>query len=309
MRELPRMDVASRWHLGPLACAALVLGSCSLLFSESVSAVDAGAEPLDAEPLGLDARRGIDGGTTIQELFSIGLLARYYIDEVEPLVLNDNTTDDNKLAVDGVLIGGPDGRRGLQWSAASALGSASSTLELNSIRNLAEQQAFTVELVVQALAAGTTDSSVLFELLSEVGPAPASQYALRVFEAATEDNYTVEFVFEGVVVQSWPASGIGSRSVLHLVFDSVKSTATDRVRLYSNGNRLPSATQNELPLGVTPKLSDVSTFTLGNALASPSSIEGRISYLGVYNEAFGDMAIMRNAQILNDNDDAPAPQL
>jgi hypothetical protein len=300
MRELPRMNVASRWHLGTLACAALVLGSCSLLFSESVPAADAGAEPLDAEPLGLDARGGGDGGTTIQELFSIGLLARYYIDEVDPVVLNDSTTNGNKLALNGVLLGGPDGRRGLQWSEASVFGSAGTTLEVNSIRNLAEQQAFTVELVVQALAVGSADSSVLFELLSEVGKPPNNQYALRALETDT-----LEFVFEGTVVQSWPASGIGSLSVLHLVFDSANPTASDRVRLYSNGGRLASVTQDELAQGVSPKFSDASTFTLGNALADPRSIAGRIGYLGVYNEALGETAIMRNAMILQANDDTP----
>ena len=232
------------------------------------------------------------------------MIARYYIDEVEPLVLNDsNNDDDNKLALNGVLIGGVDGRRGLQWSQANVSGSAGSTLELNSIRNLAEQQAFTVELVVQALAVGTTGSSVLFELVSDVGASKTSQYALQAF------GDDMEFVFEGAVVQLWPDWGIGSQNVLHLVFDSANSTATDRVRLYSEGIRLAtSAPQNELPQGASPKLSDVSVFTLGNAFAGLRSIEGRIGYLGVYNEALGETAIMQNAMILQNNDDTPAPQ-
>ncbi len=137
-------------------------------------------------------------------------------------------------------------------------------------------------------------------MLSEVGSPPNNQYALRALETDT-----LEFVFEGTVVQSWPASGIGSLSVLHLVFDSANPMALDRVRLYSNGDRLASTTQDELTLGVSPKFSDESTFTLGNALANPRSIAGSIGYLGVYNEALGETAIMRNAMILQANDDTP----
>jgi len=309
MRELPRMDVASRWHFGTLLCAALVLGSCSLVFSEGEpgEASDAGGSLADAAAL--DAGSILDAGPVFDAAVPLSdesLLLRYYLDDDMPPILRDvGQSPADNLVMESIVVSGTSGRRGLRWETASAPGGACAVLLKHTLSELEAQDTFTFEFVVRVDGAGPTAApSILFILAND---APGEGNTSLQVHSEEGNDYVVDFVFDGVVVQSWSDPELASRSVLHLVFASPESEGSKRVRLYSNGVELSSTSAaNELAEFSVMKIDKASTFTLGNApTQGTQSIAGKLGYFAVYHEPLTDTVISRNASILLKDDDTP----
>lgn len=304
------MYTAARWKIGALTCAALTcaalaLGSCSLLFSETQTAADAGGLATDARQA--DAGHP-DARDSAEPLRDEGLLVRYYFDDDNMVILQaaDRNPDNSLTMSDGVQVGGAAGRRGLQWQMASTAGNASAALVQNAMGSLDGQTAFTIELVLDLEDAGPEETASTLVYFASGSNPTNNDFALRTYSTGMQD-FSIEFLFGGGVTHSWLATGIGSRSVLHLVFDSSQEDAVDRLMLFSNGALLPPTGTTRLEPDVSPTFADSSTVVIGNSPhTNEGSIAGRMGYFAVYNEALGQDGIAGNAATLGASDD-PAP--
>ena len=300
--------------LGALACTAMLLGSCSLLFSAGETGTDAGGR-LDAATI--DAGPIIDAPLpdAAPPLSVERLILRYYLDEDpgEAPFLRDIEQNpvDNLELVDDLEVTGTEGRRGLRWESPNSLGGATATLvPEHALLGLKALHTLTFELVlrVDAAGAGLQAPSTLFAFTT--GAAKADNHALQIQQMGPDGDYLVEFVFNSAVAQSWQAPTLGERSVLHFGFDSTQLDAVNRVSLYSNGTLVPPTGQFPLvDRNATLKVDENTVFTLGNAPPpqQPSSIGGKLFYLAIYDAVLSEIVMGYNAAILISNDDQPPP--
>ncbi len=307
------MSWAVRIKLGALVCTATLLGSCSLLFS----ADDTGSEVNDDAGGRIDAAT-IDAGPVFDgpppdaalPLATNRLILRYFLDDDpgEDVVsdINEELVNDLALA-NGLQVTGTEGRRGLRWETVNDVGVAETRLESgHALLALQEALTFTFEFVLRVDDAGSQSPSILF-LLSTDG-AGEGDAALQL-RNPDDGGFVVDFVFDGIVIRSWPAPNLGERSVLHFVFDSPASTEINRLRLYSNG--LPLSADKEfisLAEDARFKFDIDSLFALGNAESPESrSLSGKIFYLAVYDAALPETVMTSQSAILIGNDDQPPP--
>tara|TARA_R110002073_G_scaffold336458_3_gene533669 strand:+ start:20188 stop:21066 length:879 start_codon:yes stop_codon:yes gene_type:complete len=290
-----------------------LLGSCSLLFS----ADDTGSEVNDDAGGRIDAAT-IDAGPVFDgpppdaalPLATNRLILRYFLDDDpgEDVVsdINEELVNDLALA-NGLQVTGTEGRRGLRWETVNDVGVAETRLESgHALLALQEALTFTFEFVLRVDDAGSQSPSILF-LLSTDG-AGEGDAALQL-RNPDDGGFVVDFVFDGIVIRSWPAPNLGERSVLHFVFDSPASTEINRLRLYSNG--LPLSADKEfisLAEDARFKFDIDSLFALGNAESPESrSLSGKIFYLAVYDAALPETVMTSQSAILIGNDDQPPP--
>lgn len=271
-----------------------------------------GAEPppIDATP-GPDAEPPPDAAPLPAQntLVSRGLLTRYFIDEATdgngPTALEDLAPGPLPLAITydgaGEFIDDA-GHRGLRWNAITDNGKAAALLaEDGKVWQALDGSTLgTIEIVVDV------DQFLDGSRLSHIGETEDS----GVFTLRIDDPEGLTFAWNnnsgGRVAWNVDLVAAG-RTVLHVVFDSGRTSAAERVRLYVNGVERPSAS------GVAPGRDEAielvagsaNVYSLGNREAGERGVAGTFYYASMYGAALDAAEVVHNYDILLDNDDGP----
>jgi hypothetical protein len=282
------------------------------------AAIDASpidASPIDASPI--DAALPPDAGPppdalplpASDELVNRGLLTRYFIDEAtdgtEPLVLEDSAPDPLPLTIDyageGEFID-DGGNRGLRWNALTDQGQAAALLAEDSKvwEGLDGTTTGTIELVVDI------DQFVDGSRLSHVG------------ESDDSGVFTLRIESAGVLAFSWNNATGGratwnidlvtrGRTVLHLVLDTGRNNANERVRLYADGVEQTSSggAPPDRNLAIDIVTGSLTEHVLANRAAGERGIAGTFYYASMYTAALEPAEVAHNFDILDVNDDGP----
>ena len=242
------------------------------------------------------------GTVPVAELSDRGLVARYWIDEAAsgtaPTELEDDASSPLSLPLtytDDMAFGVPGGHRALSWSAVEQYGRASIALDGTKIQNALEGNAqATIEMVVEIAGASSVGSRLM-----HVGTSNESRFSLEARAALLEfywndsallGNWNVDFASEG-------------RMVLHLVLDSARASAPERVALYLDGQRLTRVG------GTPPALDDVAKllagrhFVIGNRESGARTLAGNIFYAALYDVPFEPLELQSAAAALELSDD------
>lgn len=104
---------------------------------------------------------------------------------------------------------------------------------------------------------------------------------------------------------SWDISTPGERTVLHLVVNSSAGSASERARLYVNGvevlhSSVPIVQQDSIIF-----LAGMEYLGIGNEPGASRSLQGKVSYVAIYDVDLSSQEIANNAAILQSSDDSP----
>lgn len=272
---------------------------------------DDGAGPtIDATP-GPDAEPPPDAAPLPGQntLVSRGLLTRYFLDEATdgagPIALEDSAPVPLALGITYTSAGeftDDDGHRGLRWNAITSDGKAAALLaEDGKVWQALDGSTLgTIEIVVDV------DELLDGSRLSHIGEGDDS----GVFTLRIDDPEGLVFTWNNGASNrvAWNLDLVAAgRTVLHVVFDSGRTSAAERVRLYVNGVERPSA--SGVPPGRDEAIELVTgsanVYSLGNREAGERGVKGTFYFAGMYGAALDAAEVMHNYNILLDNDDGP----
>ena len=243
-----------------------------------------------------------------------GLVARYWMDntldpgdpgtlvrDVAPTPANLTRDPDGSGSPSFVQIGKC---HALQWTSTATDGLASAVLAAGTkvITNFQGLKDGTLELVVENIEQIRDNYTYFFNI---EGNSNHLGLSLR-----TPDNLSLELRFSDSNTVAWPVNFYATqRTVLHVVIDTTKNGASDRVRLYVNGALVAPAAYSDPPiknalidLGSSPSL------VLGNRRSPASSATysgpyGWIYYTAIYNNAMTAGTVADQAARLIRDDD------
>ncbi|PKN57860.1 MAG: hypothetical protein CVU56_08810 [Deltaproteobacteria bacterium HGW-Deltaproteobacteria-14] len=248
-----------------------------------------------------------------------GLIARYWMDnyidsgdngafvrDVAPSAANLTRNADTSATPAFVEVGK---LHALYWASGATNGRASTaalTTGSKLVSNIHGQKDVTLELVVENLEQVRSNYTYFFDF---EGNSEHLGLSLR-----TPDNLSLELRFNNNTTVAWPLNFFASqRTVLHVVVDTSKNTAADRVKLYVNGQlvapadySVPPSKNTNIDLGTSPAL------VLGNrrSFSSPavySAPHGWIYYAALYNTPMNASTVATQAERLIRDDDRLAP--
>jgi hypothetical protein len=192
--------------------------------------------------------------------------------------------------------------KGLDWTSNVSSGRATTTLLSGKLWTIFNAQTkFTIEQVIDI---DSFDASGSF-VYSMGGTGAYSPFA--VYSVGTGGDLGVWFN-DGTTsneIKFAPILDAIGRSVMHIVWDSTQTNAIDRLVVYVDGVKY-LATSGTMPaLNSTLAVVSTSRVTIGNRATDSRSIDGRISYTAVYNDAFTEGNVNYNTTSLLLNDDPP----
>lgn len=298
---------------GVLLVLPVVLTACVSFSSEGVATSRDGAvADGGGDDAGIPDAAGPDAGDPADadvpaDMVDRGLLTRYFIDEAGsgtgPSLLMDSAADPLPLAL--AYDGGEPvfveiaGNRGLRWTELGNDGFAGVLLNGTKVHTALDgATAATVEVVLSVEATDPDGSR-----FSHIGVGADSYFSLE-----SHLDSRVEFHWEGQVKKTsgrWnldlPSRG---RFVAHMVFDTTQNTPRDRLRLYVDGQEVPSNTQDDPLPGDTVTLPGGALYyVLGNREVGGRTFRGTLFYAALYGEALTAQEVAANAARLLVDDD------
>lgn len=256
-----------------------------------------------------DSREATDGtdSTTpdapLVTLVDRGLVARYFNDDAasgqSPSSIADSAPSPQNLPITfgPATFTEDNGNRGLRWQTSQSAGKIEVTLGTTKLRTeLAPKHTVTIEVVVQITSAGAAGSESQITGLRGGNP----DFMLTAFGTA-DLRFFKPFGTEGA---TWLGANTQQRMVLHLVFDTDRTNANERIELFRDGAPLIKSTGSAPTMGSSVGLGASDSFVIGNRQSQDRSIGGTIFYVAYYNVALAPAEIANNAQRLLANDDS-----
>lgn len=290
--------------------AALALGGCS--FNQSVKALATDADPTlpdanttsaDADSTATDANNSGDPDAgPPPSLVDTGLVVRYFMDEATggtaPLNLLDSAPTPLPAPID---YGGQasftdeNGNQGLQWDSAEVAGKAEVAFGATKLYDrLRPARTVTIEVVADIQNAGTnTEGSNIAGLR---GGNPDFMLTVRGADIVFYRPF-------GSLGAIWADVNVQQRMVLHLVYDSTDPTSANRIELFKDGVLIPKTTSSPPAQNQTVGLGSLDSLMIGNNRNESRSIEGKIFYVAVYDQALSQADISTNTARLFADDD------
>jgi hypothetical protein len=281
-----------------------LLAGCN--YNPSPGQAGTGDGALPDGPLEDAATTGDTAGDSavIPLLVDRGLVVRYFMDEAAsgqtPTSLTDSASSPLSLPITfgqaSFIEEG--GNRGLNWPASQGSGKAELSLGSTKVNNLlSPARTVTIEVVARITGAGTAGSSNESQIAGLRGGNP--DFMLTAI-GSTDLRFFKPFGSEGA---TWTGVNNQQRMVLHLVFDTTRVDAQQRIELFKNGgvvakNASAPPTQNS-----TVGLGSGDEIMIGNRQSSDRSIQGTIFYVAYYNVALDALEIANNAERLLATDD------
>jgi len=267
-----------------------------------VSSVDDGSVASDADASAVSDAM-IDASPDLLSLVDLGLLVRYFIDEASAGQTRKKVLDHGPgvaLDLDIFYDGELDyfailGNRGLAWRRAGRKDIASAAIDGSKIRDLDNSTTGTIEIVAHIVAVMPEYAHLL-----HIGDSSddSGHFTLR-----TNDINEVQLWLNNAELAAWDVT-LGIRTVLTVVVDTTQVTDTDRVKLYVDGT-LVNQDRSSPPTVNTPiMIPGNRSLSLGNSPNEDGrSIEGRIYYAALYENALTQEQAKQNASLLIVNDD------
>lgn len=270
---------------------------------------DGGLGGSGGAPMGGAGGAGGLGGAPPMPLYSVGVVARYFLDEAAsgddpefaldvvppPLDLNVWNFDQSLSYVE------TDGNRGLEWLQLDGDGRATAQASGTKIQDaLSDSTTLTVEVVADVNEVSVNDRSYLF-YIGQNGYAPSvGLYGTGGGELRVDWNgdNVGEYLTNPTVL---------GRSVYHLVVETQALAQANRVRLYVDGVRLTASGGNPPNQGEPTMIWGGDDLVIGNRDNGGRTIRGRIYYAAVYDSALIPPQIDNNVAALLANDDRPVP--
>ena len=253
---------------------------------------------------------GSSSGGEAGGLVSRGLLVRYFLDEAasgqEETIVHDSADNPLDLPLSYSLVPSqPEfievaGNSGLQWTEESEAGAAMVDVGGTKIIDALDGATIgTIEVVidVDALARGTLSS----RFIAIGDDAQAGDFALS---ANTNSGFWFRLNDLTPFMYAHPIEG-GGRKVVHAVMDTSAAMATDRVRLYVDGDLLAPTNGSGPGQGEAISLETQDELIVGNTSAQVSSAAGRVFYAAMYTVALTPDEVADNVAILAVDDDGP----
>jgi hypothetical protein len=265
----------------------------------------------DARPVDAAAPPDAPGLPPDGELVGHDVLTRYFIDEAnsgsDESELRDAADDRMDLSIDynggGTFIENA-GNRGLRWDNLGEDGAGRASVQVGSDTKIRQRLGgatrATIEVVVDI------DQFVPGSRISHIGEADdRGVFTLRLEEAPARVRFVLN---NNAQAHDWNVTLTNrDRTVLHLVLDTTRALAPDRVQLYVDGVAQPSL--GLLIPGLNEAItiaSDDNHYVLGNINDGGRGIAGTIFYAAMYTAALTPDEVDHNAEILLANDDTPA---
>jgi hypothetical protein len=261
---------------------------------------------------------GTDTGTTgmVGELDDEGLVSRWFVDESSEQIAAGGPVDDaapNPLPL-GVLVeefdidggvqpvgSGTAPNRGVRYFAPRTVGRVRAPVSGTKIeQRIHGATALTLELVVD-VEQGAEGGARLVHF--GLDASEDSRLALAI-----EDDGRIDFRLNGNTnVRRWPSAGVlgGGRRVLHLVLDSTRVEAAERVRFHVDGELREPDPFSGPPQDVTVDLQSNGYVSLFNRTSGERSFVGVGHYAAVYDVPFDTLRIERHVAALQASDDEP----
>jgi hypothetical protein len=235
----------------------------------------------------------------------LDVVARYFFDEAtsgtQPSQALDATPNPDNLTLnyDGMSYVSTAGSTGLEFATLESTSYARDNTPTKHRSTLGGASALTVEMVLRLNGTATTGvGSPLYFLDS--GPGTGSlDFAL----IATGLGQLGLFFEDSVAAATWSSLTLSSRTVVHLVVDTSLASATDRARLFVDGNL---ATVDAPPTLVQSATIGVATADLDiGGFDGATSLQGTIYYAAIYAAALTPTEISHNVTLLQASDDSP----
>jgi hypothetical protein len=232
-----------------------------------------------------------------------GLVVRYFMDEAASGTAPANLIDSAPSPLSVPISYGQasfieeNGNRGLHWPASQSTGKAETAFgSTKLISQLTPSSTVTIEVVAQITGAGTAGGGES-QIAGLRGSNP--DFMLTAI-GSTDIRFFRPFGTEG---GTWTNANNQQRMVLHLVFDSNRTNASDRIVLFRNGNPLAKSTGTAPNPGQTVGLGSSDDLMIGNRQGQDRSIAGTIFYVAFYKEALDATEIANNVERLLADDD------
>jgi hypothetical protein len=281
-----------------------LLAGCS--YDPSPGRATTGDGPLSDGPLEDAATTADTAGDSavIPLLVDRGLVVRYFMDEAasgqSPTSLTDSASSPLSVPITFGQASFIDenGHRGLNWPASQGSGKIELGLGSTKIQNqISPARTVTIEVVARIAGAGTAGSSNESQITGLRGGNP--DFMLTAI-GATDLRFFKPFGTEGA---TWVNVNNQQRMVLHLVFDTTRADAQQRIELFRNGGVITKTASSPPSQSSTVGLGSSDEFVIGNRQGSDRSIQGTIFYVAYYNVALAADEIANNAQRLLATDD------
>ena len=252
---------------------------------------------------GAEGGKGGEGPSLIED----GLVARYFLDDAtegtDPLQARDSgpapllNLDINYFDQELMWVT-VDGNTGITWDNINSGTKLSTAIDGTKVADaLQDVTAATLEIVARVDEARTEETCIFW-----VGSgADAGRFAL-----VTPDLNTLRFRqgSTGTLWGEWTVD-ITSRTVYHVIVDTLQSTAPQRMRLFVDGVE-QSNIASPLPMeGAMVGIGNSVDLVLGNREDGGRSLAGVLFYAAIYDRALGGDEIEANAAVLSTSDDTP----
>jgi hypothetical protein len=265
---------------------------------------------INTAPVVAESQVKIRGGVTAG-LVDTGLIARYYIDEAgsgtSPTALEDASSNNYDLTEINYSSGNmsfteTNNQRGLDST--SLTGTQRARRSIND----------TSDALRDALNGSTKATLEIVWRGDDFSVAGGRVFGINNRSGGTGvlmirglDSNTLETTFNNTTHDRFDPT-IGSRKVIHIVYDSTQGVAVDRIKVYENGSDI-SESGNTLTQNSTLSIdasSDLIMFNRESSGTFDSSFDGALYYAAIYSHAFSASEVQTNVDILNANDDTPA---
>jgi hypothetical protein len=284
-------------------CLALAGCGFQLSFSSDggASGDDAPADPdamIDTD--GPEPRPDAPDAAPPPALVDRGLVARYFIDEAATGTTATILEDSAPMPVNLPITFGQasfsetNGNRGLKWADAQASGKVELALGNTKLRTRIAGMKVTIEVVVHIDAAGMAGSE------SQITGLRGSNPDFMLTALGNGIKFFRPYGNEGA---TWAGVNMQERMVLHLVYDTTRQGAAERINLFKDGVAIVKTTGSAPQLNSSFTMGTSDDFMIGNRQGQDRSIAGTIFYVAYYDEALDATEIGTNAQRLLANDD------
>ncbi len=127
-----------------------------------------------------------------------------------------------------------------------------------------------------------------------------------LFTLRASDTNTVDFFVNNLPTGRWVVDMSSGRMVIHVVLDTNEVTASERVKLYVDGQRVTPlvmlAPNKNVRISIPTGTGQ--SYTLGNREIGDRSLQGTFYYAAMYSGAMSADVVAHNATVLHGTDDS-----